>query len=209
MFNNRDEAGGLLAERLLDYQNQEDVVVVAVPRGGVPVGAVIAAKLKKPLEIVLSKKIGHPLNKEYAIGAVTLENKILSPAADDISENYIEEETERIRVLLKTRYQRYFGEKEPLKLSGKIIILVDDGVATGNTMLSCIELIQQQHPSKIIVALPVAPDAALIKIGNSPYVNKILCLLTPSNFMAVGQFYTNFTQVSDEEVIQLLKNSNL
>jgi len=208
MFTDRNEAGSLLAEKLLAYSNHKDAVLVAVPRGGVPVGYVIAEKLKLPLEIVLSKKIGHPYNKEYAIGAVTLKNKILSDAAYEVSEEYIEEETERVRDILKQRHKWYYGNKSPLKLSDKIVIIVDDGVATGNTLISCIELIIQQEPSRIVVALPVAPPSAIKKIKEFSFINEVICLLQPANFHAVGQFYEDFGQVNDQEVIQLLKKAN-
>ena len=208
MFKDRNEAGSLLAEKLLAYSNYKDAVLVAVPRGGVPVGYVIAEKLKLPLEIVLSKKIGHPYNKEYAIGAVTLKNKILSDAAYEVSEEYIEEETERVRDILKQRHQWYYGNKIPLKLTDKIVIVVDDGVATGNTLISCIELILLQEPSRIIVALPVAPPSAIKKIKEFSFINEVICLLQPANFHAVGQYYEDFGQTTDQEVIQLLKKAN-
>ena len=208
MFKDRNEAGSLLAEKLLAYSHHKDAVLIAVPRGGVPVGYVIAEKLKLPLEIVLSKKIGHPYNKEYAIGAVTLKNKILSDAAYEVSEEYIKEETERVRDILKQRHQWYYGNKSPLKLSDRIVIVVDDGMATGNTLISCIELILLQEPSRIIVALPVAPPSAIKKIKEFSFINEVICLLQPANFHAVGQFYEDFGQVNDQEVIQLLKKAN-
>ena len=208
MFTNREEAGNLLAEKLVDYSNNKEAVIVTIPRGGVPVAYVIAKKLNLPLEIVLSTKIGHPYNKEYAIGAVTLKSRILNDFVPDVSELYIEEETERIRELLEQRYQWYYSDKKPLILKGKTVILVDDGVATGNTLISSIKLIQLQQPSEIVVALPVAPPSALKKIKELPYVHTTICLLAPSNFSAVGQFYEDFNQVSDNEVIQLLKEAN-
>jgi len=164
MFTNREEAGNLLTERLSDYRYNKDAVLVTIPRGGVPVGYVIAKKLNLPLEVVLSKKIGHPYNKEYAIGAVTLKSIVLSDAAAEVSGEYIEEETERIRDLLEQRHRWYYGNKTPLQLHDKIIIIVDDGIATGNTLLSSIQLIEQEEPSQIIVALPVAPPLALKKL---------------------------------------------
>lgn len=208
MYTNRKEAANLLAERLLDYKNQKETVIVAIPRGGVPMGYEISKKLNLPLEIVLSKKIGHPFNKEYAIGAVTLESRILSDAAAEVSKVYIEDETKKIRDLLKQRYQWYYGAKTPQKLTNKTVILVDDGIATGNTLISCIKLLEQQKPLGIIVALPVAPPSALKKIKELPAVNTVICLLTPRDFQAVGQFYKEFYQVDDQEVIQLLKNAN-
>jgi predicted phosphoribosyltransferase len=208
MFINRQEAASLLANKLIDYKGNKDVVIVAIPRGGVPIGYEIAKELEAPLEIVLSKKIGHPFNKEYAIGAVTLKNSILSDAALEVSQVYIHDETERIRDLLKQRLEWYYGDKKPLELNDKIIILVDDGIATGNTMISCIQLIHLQKPSKIIVALPVAPPSAFKKIKKMDEVDEAICLSTPINFQAVGQFYEEFNQVNDNEVIELLKEVN-
>ena len=208
MYTNREVAGKLLANKLTNYKENKEVVIVAIPRGGVPVGYEIAQKLKVPLEIVLSKKIGHPFNKEYAIGAVTLENCILSDAAKDVSPVYIYDETEQVKALLKQRHQLYYGEKKPLPLKDKIIILVDDGIATGNTMISCIQLIQLQKPLKMIVALPVAPNSALRKIREMSEVNEVICLSAPVDFQAVGQFYEEFDQINDHEVVALLKKAD-
>jgi putative phosphoribosyl transferase len=204
MFTNRKEAGNLLAKKLMEFSNNKDALIVAIPRGGLPVGAAIAEKLNLPLDIVLSKKIGHPLNKEYAIGAVTLKNSILTTDIQGVSREYIEEETQNIRALLQKRFQMYYGNKKPKSFNDKIIIVVDDGVATGNTLISSVQLIEMENPSKIIVALPVAPKSALNRIATLSKVNKIICLLTPTIFNAVGQFYRNFNQVSDEEAIKLL-----
>ena len=207
MFTNREEAGKLLANKLTNYKDNNEVVIVAIPRGGVPVGYELSKKLNAPLEIVLSKKIGHPFNKEYAIGAVTLENSILSDAAKEVSPVYIYDETEQVRALLKQRHQLYNGEKKPMSLKDKIVVLVDDGIATGNTIISCIQLIQLQKPSKIVVALPVSPNSALRKIREMPEVNEVICLSAPVNFQAVGQFYDEFDQVNDQEVVALLKKA--
>lgn len=208
MFTNREEAGILVSEKLLKYKANKEAVIVTIPRGGISIGYAIAKKLELPLEIVLSKKIGHPFNKEYAIGAVTLKNSILSDAALEVSQVYIHDETERIRKLLKQRLESYYGDRKPMELKDKIVILVDDGVATGNTMISCIQLIQMQKPLKIIVALPVAPPSAFKKIKAMDEVDETICLSTPINFQAVGQFYEEFNQVDDKEVIELLKKAN-
>jgi len=208
MFTNRKQAGILLAKELKQYQNKADVVVVTIPRGGVPVGFEISQSLHLPLELVLSKKIGHPFNKEYAIGAVTLKSSVLSEAAEEVSHEYIEDETGRIRDLLQQRYDWYYGMKKPLELTNKIVIIVDDGIATGNTLLSSIQLIEQEEPKEIIIALPVAPPSALNKIRELRSVTKVICILETRNFHAVGQFYEEFNQVSDEEVIALLKKAN-
>ncbi len=208
MFTNREEAGTLLAQKLIEYQNNKDVVIVTIPKGGVPLGYVIAKQLHAPLEVVLSKKIGHPYHKEFAVGAVTLNSRILGAIVSDIPDSYIEEETDRIRALLKQRYTSYYGNKQHLNLYNKIVIVVDDGVATGNTLMSCIELIKLQKPAQIIVALPVAPLKTLKKIKKLPAVGRTICLLTPKDFYAVGQFYKEFNQVNDDSVIKLLKAAN-
>ncbi len=208
MFLNREEAGKLLAERLLKYSDHKDAIIIAIPRGGVPVGYAVAKKLHLPIDIVLSKKIGHPYNKEYAIGAVTLKNKILSDAAYEVSEDYIEYETEHIWDILKQQHKLYYGDKRPLILKDKIVIVVDDGVATGNTLISCVQLINQQEPSQIIVALPVAPRSAVKRIKELSIVNAVVCLGQPLGFQAVGQYYEDFGQTTDQEVMQLLKKAN-
>lgn len=208
MFKNRIEAGEQLANKLLEYKNDKKAIVVTIPRGGLPIGHIIAKKLSLPLEIVLSKKIGHPLHKEFAIGAVTLNDILLSEDARDISNSYIDNETSRIRAILKQRQDMYYGVSTPTNLKDKTVILVDDGVATGQTLISSINLIHQQQPSQIIVALPVGPPSVITKINNMSSVKNTICLLTPSNFQAVGQFYKEFYQVDDSEVIRLLKEAN-
>ena len=206
MYRDRNEAGNLLALKLGKY-NKTDAVVLAIPRGGIPLGFIVSEKLNLPLEVVLSKKIGHPLHKEYAIGAVTLNSSILSEAATDISPLYIEEETKNIRNLLKKRYKDYYGNRKPLKLKGKILIIVDDGIATGNTMLSIIKMLHDEKPQKIVIAIPVAPHDSIKKLQASPYVDEIICPLVPDYFQAVGQFYQDFDQVEDKEVKQLLNKA--
>jgi predicted phosphoribosyltransferase len=206
-FKNREEAALLLAEKLKEYKDG-NAVVLAIPRGGVPLGYIIAKSLNLPLEIVLSKKIGHPNHKEYAIGAVTLKSRILSEAANDVPKNYLESETEKIRENLRQRHQEFCGNKADVNLQGKILIVVDDGIATGNTMLSTIEMLHDQKPSKIVVAVPVSPPDAIQNFQNSPYIDEVICLITPSDFRAVGQFYEDFGEVDDEQVKQLLEVSN-
>jgi putative phosphoribosyl transferase len=206
-FKNREEAALLLVEKLKEYKD-ENAVVLAIPRGGVPLGYIIAKSLNLPLEIVLSKKIGHPFHKEYAIGAVTLKNRVLSNAANDIPEDYIESETEKIRENLRQRHQKFCGAKKDLNLHGKILLVVDDGVATGNTMLSILEMLHEEKPKKIVVAVPVSPPDAIQNFQNSPFIDEVICLMIPLDFRAVGQFYEDFGEVDDEQVKQLLDVSN-
>jgi len=113
-----------------------------------------------------------------------------------------------VKALLKQRHQLYYGEKKPISLKDKIVVLVDDGIATGNTIISCIQLLQLQKPSKIVVALPVAPNSALRKIREMPEVNEVICLSAPVDFQSVGQFYEEFDQVNDHEVVALLNKAN-
>ena len=200
ILKDRIEAGLLLSEKLKKYQNS-DTIVLAVPRGGVPVGYVIAKNLHLPLDIVLSKKIGHPNNKEFAIGAVSSDSMILDDHPN-IPKKYIDEEIVRLRQLIKEKYELYMGNRKPLDIKGKNIILVDDGIATGNTLLASITMLRKKNPAKIIVATPVIP------YDNVPVFEKntdeFVYLIASKYFRGVGGFYEEFNQVEDAEVIQLL-----
>ena len=206
MFTDRIDAGMQLSEKLRSYAG-EQTVILAIPRGGLPVASVVAKSLKAPLDVALIKKLGHPHNREYAIGAVSLNNVVLSDSLG-ISEAYIKDETERIRGLLKKRYDQYYKNRSPQDLKGKTVIIIDDGIATGNTLMATVELVGKQDPGKVIVAVPVAPKSSLRKFEASPIVDEVICLSTPFNFHAVGQFYQRFYQVSDEEAIAILESSN-
>lgn len=208
VFKDRIEAANLLADKLVTYK-EKNAVILAIPRGGVPMGYTIAKELHLPLEVVLSKKIGHPLHKEFAIGAVTLKSQVLSEAAKDVSKTYIEEETKRIRTLLTNRYQDYYGNKKPHELKDKILIIVDDGIATGNTIISTLEMLHEEQPKKIVVAIPVSSQSALQKLKRTRFIDEVICLSAPENFMAVGQFYKNFDQVSDSQVKTFLNKDTI
>lgn len=207
MFKDRIDAGIQLAEKLSKFR-KDNVVVLAIPRGGLPLGAIVAKELKSSMDVALTKKIGHPFNKEYAIGAVSLENIILSNAVG-VTKGYIEEETARLRKKLKKRYNQYYKNSEPKNLKDKTVIIVDDGIATGNTIRVTIELVKMQNPNKTVVAIPVAPPSTVRKLEDSPEVDEVICLETPYNFRAVGQFYEEFNQVTDQEAIQLLEESKM
>lgn len=202
MFKDRFDAGRQLAKALQHYKNR-DGVILAVPRGGVEIGCVMAKDLELPLEIVLSKKIGHPDHSEFAIGAVSLEGRVLSERSD-VPDTYIEKETERLRRMLRERQKKYYGDRKPISMEDKIVIVVDDGIATGNTLLSTVELIRHHTPRWVVVAIPVAPPESLRHIEEAKGVDEVVCLLAPRDFYAVGQYYENFDQVEDEEVIRLL-----
>ncbi|NEM96970.1 phosphoribosyltransferase [Pontibacter burrus] len=201
MIRNREEAAALLAEKLMKYKNQ-DGVVLAIPRGGVPVAAPIARSLHMPLDLVLVKKIGHPANPEYAIGSVGLDSITLDPTID-VPASYVQAEAERVREGLHEKYALFRGNKEPLALQNKVVIIVDDGIATGKTLQQTIAMVKERKPAKVIVAVPVAPPSAITKLHGQ--VDEVVCLLTPPFFQAVGQFYQEFTQTTDEEVIALMQ----
>lgn len=206
MFRDRIEAGRQLAEKLAKFKD-ENVLVLAIPRGGLPLGAIVAKALEAPLDVALTKKIGHPLHKEYAIGAVSLDDIMLTDATG-VAQEYIIEETKHIRKKLQKRHDEYYRKRSPQNIKDKIVIIVDDGIATGNTVLATVELVSKQSPKKIVVAIPVAPNTAIKKLESTLKVNEVICLHVPYNFHAVGQFYKEFYQVTDQEAIQLLEESN-
>lgn len=206
MFKDREEAGLVLAKELQQYKGKE-AVVLAIPRGGLPLGSIIAKDLQLPLDVALTKKIGHPYNKEYAIGAANLESHILNDITG-VSISYIEEEIMRIRAVLKERYDQYYKNSKPQNLGGKTVIIVDDGIATGNTMLATIALVHHKKPDKIVIAIPVASPRTIEKLEGIAHVDEVICLFTPIHFRAVGQFYDNFFPVTDQEAITILEKSN-
>ena len=205
LFDNRKEAGLLLAPNLELYRRQ-DAVVVAIPRGGIPVGYAVANYLDLPLDVVLIKKIGHPQNKELAIGWVSMKDHMVT-GEFEVSQQYIDQEVHRLKEEIKLKYQQYRGICAPVSLRGKKVILIDDGIATGTSVLAAAQLIRQSSPEKIIVAVPVAPESTIDKIAH--YAEEVVCLKTPSNFQAVGNYYRNFNQVSDEEAVGLFELSQL
>lgn len=202
-FRGRGDAAGKLVALLHKYMDTE-TVVLAVPRGGVPIGAFIAKQLHLPLEVVLSKKIGHPMSKEYAIGAVSLHSVILNEDVG-VSEDYIDSEVEAIRDSLRERSKLYIGNREPVSIRHKNVIIVDDGIATGSTVLAIVELVKMENPAKIIIAVPVAAPDTIDTLKQR--VNEVVCVMAPPDFTHVGQFYDSFEQVTDEEVVKLLREA--
>lgn len=203
MFIDRLDAGRQLAEKLKIFRN-ESCVILGVPRGGVPVANEISRLLEMPLDILPVKKIGHPVNKEYAIGAVGPEHEYIIPHAD-VSDHYIESEKIAVRKRLKEMQEKFTGTGNPTGITGKTAIIVDDGIATGNTIMAGIRGIREQGPGKIIVATPVISRQAYDKI--SLEADEVIILHMPDYFGGVGAFYTNFPQVSDEEVIAILNDN--
>lgn len=205
MFKNREEAAHLLAQKLQPLKGRS-LVVLAIPRGGLPLGAIIAESLHCPLDVALSKKIGHPYNREYAIGAAGIEGYFLN-TSESIPKEYIETELSKIRSLLQERSQLYHRKIAPVSLKDKWVIITDDGIATGNTVLITAALVKQQQPAGIIVATPVAPPRVLERLKTSKDIDEIVCLETPPFFQAVGQFYEDFDAVSDEEAVEILEKA--
>jgi putative phosphoribosyl transferase len=204
VFKDRYDAAMKMLPLLSKYRHEEGVVL-AVPRGGVPIGYYIAKEYNFPLELLLTKKIGLPGNPELAIGAVSMENEVIDDRFE-ISREYIAGEITRIRKSLQERYKKFMGDRQPADLKGKTVIIADDGIATGNTMIASIKMIRAMNPGKIVVAVPVAPYPTAEKIRD--LVDDFICAYIPEDFFGVGQFYDDFSQVTDGEVIQFLKRIN-
>lgn len=202
-YKDRIDAAKRLVRLLSKYKDQ-DGVVLAIPRGGVPLGAYIAKELNFPLDILLVKKIGHPANSEYAIGAVSLENEIINDSVD-VPSAYLESEIARIRESLKQRYRRFVGDRKPISIERKIVIVVDDGIATGNTIIAGVKMLRKHHPGKIVVAVPVAPPQVVGKMND--LADEFICPETPSDFYGVGQYYFDFSEVTDDDVLKLLRDT--
>lgn len=199
-FKNRIEAGMMLAAKLIQYKNGEGIVL-AVPRGGVPVAYQVSRELNLPMEVVLTKKIGHPMNKEYAIGAASLSGYFVIPH-EDVSEEYIADEVSKIKNRLKAMYKSFMGDKAPADITGKTVMVIDDGIATGNTLLGTVNVLKKSKPGKIVIAVPVASKSAIDKLYKE--VDEVVAVLIPEIFYGVGAFYDDFEQVSDEEVLYYL-----
>lgn len=202
-FHDRIDAARQLIPLLKPYAN-EDVVIMAVPRGAVPMGRYIADYYHWPLGVVLVKKIGHPYNPEYAIGAVGAEDSFIDEEHRDISDIDLQQAIEEARAILMERQKLFLGGHEPLSVRDKTVILVDDGIATGATLKASITIIQKQKPAKIIVAAPVASSYAVDELKR--FADDVIVLHASSSFMAVGEYYENFAQVSDQEVVQNLRS---
>ncbi len=204
MFRDRHDAGEQLAKALARYKGKKDVLILAIPRGALQIGEVLHEELKTPLDIIVTKKIGHPMSEEYAIGAVGPDGEyVISEGAVDVSPEYIIGERKRLEAVVEEKYRRYRGDRPKPDVRGKTVILVDDGIATGSTLIAAIHVIRKQKPAKIVVAVPVAPAEGLAKV--KAQADEVICLLVPPDFYAIGQFYDSFPQVEDEEAIAILK----
>jgi putative phosphoribosyl transferase len=205
-FRNRSEAGQLLADELRAYERQSDVIVLALPRGGVPVGFEIAMKLELPLDVFVVRKLGVPGQRELAMGAIAsggvrvLNQDVLRamPVAATAVAEITAQETREI----ERRERDYRGGRPAPELEHRVIILVDDGLATGATMWAAIAALRQKDPAKIVVAVPVCPPETLVEIERA--ADETVALFAPQWFRGVGQFYDDFSQLSDETVRDLL-----
>ncbi|MDN3521662.1 phosphoribosyltransferase [Halomonas ramblicola] len=202
MFEDRQEAAERLAQAL-DRLRDQHPLVLAIPRGGVPMGRVIADLLTGDLDVVLVRKIGAPGNPEYAIGAVSEDGSVhLEEAAQQCRDDWLASEVAEQRELIEERRRRYTPVRAPLDPAGRVVVVVDDGSATGATMAAALATLRQRQPARLIAALGVAPPDTLARLEE--LADEVVCLEAPAYFRAVGQYFANFGQVSDDEVIRLL-----
>jgi predicted phosphoribosyltransferase len=207
IFKDRVDAGEKLAVKLQKFKNQPNTIILGLPRGGVVMAGVVAKKLHLPLDIVVPRKISAPENHEFAIGAITLDGQMMMDekiiSSYDIGQEYIDQEIVKEKKEAVRRLNIYRGDRPTLDLKNKIAIIIDDGIATGATMRVAIKFVKANHARKIIVAVPVCASDTLEIIKKE--VDEIICLYTPYFFGAVGEFYKEFEQTEDEEVVKIMK----
>lgn len=204
-FKDRQEAGKKLAEKLAAYKNAPDAVVVALPRGGVVLGRIVADALGLPLDVVVARKIGAPGNPEYAIGAVTVSGDVIWNEAEKAMADaaYCDEEVRKQMAEARRRQDTYRGGWPPRDLKGKTVIIVDDGIATGFTVRASARTAKNEGARKVVIAVPVAPADSLASLASE--FDEIVVLHSPELFFAIGGFYGDFPQVDDKTVIDLLR----
>lgn len=207
MFRNRQHAGELLAALLSAYRGQENTLVLALPRGGVPVAAVLARELGLPLDVFPVRKLGAPSQPEYAMGAIAVNGLVVlhqhAIASLRVSPSALDTVIAREHEELLRQERVYRDPRPPLILAGKTVILVDDGLATGYTMLAAIRAAREQHPARIVVAVPIAPPETLDLLR--PEADEVVCVHIPRELFAIGQFYEDFSQTTDDEVRDALR----
>ncbi|MDM7934409.1 MAG: phosphoribosyltransferase family protein [Methanothrix sp.] len=205
-FKDRWEAGRILASRLAGYKGG-DAIVYALPRGGVVLGYEVSRVLNAPLDLVITRKIGYPGNEECAVCAVAEDGDMICDraAASLVDPGWLSAQAERGILEAKRMREIYLGGREQLSAEGKVAIVVDDGVATGLSMLLAIQELAEMRPERVVVAVPVASPDAASRIREE--ADELIALQVPSGFMAVGEYYEHFPQLSDEEVIGLLRRA--
>lgn len=207
IFENREEAGKLLAERLSEFADRQDAVVLALPRGGVPVAFEVAIHLGLPLDVFVVRKLGVPWQPELAFGAIASGNtRVLNDSIVQscrLTEQEIETVTRAESTELVRRERAYRDARPPLELSGKTVILVDDGLATGATMRAAVQAVRSKHPAQIVVAVPVGSVQTCRELDELSDV-MCVCATTPEPFYGVGMWYRDFSQTTDAEVRELL-----
>ena len=204
-FRDRTEAGELLGETLRERDIDADIVL-AVPRGSLPLGRAVADELGVPLDVVVAKKIGAPGNPEYAIGAVASDGSVWRNEeafrGTGGDEMYFERKREEEAANARRKAERYRGDRAEPDLSGRTVVVVDDGVATGSTVKACLLRLRNAGVDRIVLAVPVGPPETVHELEEM--ADEVVCLETPESFMGVGQFYERFEQVSDEEAMAYL-----
>lgn len=209
IFQNRREAGRELAKKLDDYADQDDVIVLGLARGGLPVADEVARALGAPLDVFLVQKLGMPGREELAMGAIAsggvrvLNQDVIARA--NIGDEKVEQVAQKEKEELERREQAYRGDRERLDLENKIVLLVDDGLATGASMRAAVDAVKTSRPKKIIVAVPTASAEACGDLQGR--VDDVVCAQTPSPFFGVGAWYEEFSQVNDQQVRQILEDS--
>lgn len=206
VFPDRSTAGQMLGARLVQFANEQPLLVLALPRGGVPVAFEVATALHAPLDVFLVRKLGFPGQEELAIGAIATGGARLLNAAIirslHLPPEQVEEITQQETKELERRQLLYRGDRETPNIQGQTVILVDDGIATGSSMRVAVTALRQKNPQKLIVAIPVAPASVYRQLQRE--ADKVVCLSTPPDFYAVGEWYRDFSQVSDATVRDLL-----
>ncbi len=208
MFTDRVEAGRKLAGALSQFRGK-DVVVLGIPRGGVVVANEVAKALDAPLDVVVTRKIEAPGEPEYALGAVTQEGDVIMDrqAAESLgaTKEYLDDQVRKKREEVRDRMEKLRGASPYPELKGKVVIIVDDGIATGSSVEAAVMSVKKRHPSEVVVAVPVAPADAVETLSEDG--TKVICLERPRSFLAIGEFYRDFGQVEDIEVKRILANS--
>jgi predicted phosphoribosyltransferase len=204
-FTSREQVGEMLAQRLVAYRGQHPLVL-GVPRGAVPMAAIVAEALGGDLDVVLVRKLRAEGQPEFAIGAIDESGTVLEgPYFDAVSEPYVKQEIRTQLDVLRARRELYTRARPSIPPAGRIVIIVDDGVATGASMLSAIHLVRARGTRRVVVAVGVAPPDTLARLG--AVADEIVCLQAPSDLHAVGQFYDDFSEVSDAQVVAALERA--